>query len=127
MAYVSKAFRAKTSKAPISNCKILISPTLIGVLLAKCSAVLERRNKLLIIPPKCFFSLSCYGISSVSFSSYKAFVHLHIAGFFKVLNMAREIAIGYLNKFLKVVEAHFFIYKQRAHDTEANAAVKCFI
>ena len=76
---------------------------------------------------KSLFPQLRHGIGGVGFPADKTFVHFNKAFLLQGHHMAGQVAVGYFQHLLEVVEAHFLIHHEDAHHPQANAVVEDFI
>ena len=73
---------------------------------------------------KGFFASLGYAISGIGFAADESFLHFHKAVILQALQVAGQVAVGYLQQFFQVVVADGFIHHQGTHDAQPDTAVK---
>ena len=74
-----------------------------------------------------FFAGSCYSISGIGLAADKSLVHFYKAAFLQRLQVCGQVAVGYLQHLLQVIEVHFLVYHEDTHHAKPNAVVENFI
>lgn len=73
---------------------------------------------------KCLFAVFCHGISGICLSSNKTLMHFDIPVFLEAYQVSGEVAVGYFEHLLQVVEADLIIDCQDTHHTKPDAVIK---